>query len=216
MSRSSRIRRHLATVEAPPTLRGYDLKRLELTDIEDVSLDLAEGTVTVTVQVPVHTDGLAAYEESIDLDEPSVPGYLRHAALVWTQAVLRAVRERATEQRELPCATCTGACCGIVYKFIRLTAEDVERLRAAGLVSEDTVEFYEDGMSFSGHVGEIKLVQDEEGETRCPWLHPWGCGIYEHRPAICRDYSPWDCEVHAEDPEKVAGHVKLGEPDGKK
>jgi len=175
-----------------------------------VSLDLAEGMVTVTVQVPVHEQQLAAFEESIDLDEPSVPGYLRHAALVWTQAVLRAVQERVAEQRELPCATCTGACCGIAYKFIRLTAEDVERLSAAGLMSEERVMLYDEGLSFSGHVGEIQLVTDEEGETRCPWLEPWGCAIYEHRPAICREFSPWTCEVHADDPDKVAGLVKLG------
>ena len=194
--------------EGPPS--SFDTTKIVVTDIDVVTLDPGENTVSIAMELPVgDRHGYASYEELIDLDE-SPPGYLEDAARRLMDAVVRAVREGEARRNPLPCSKCTGACCGIALQQIRLSHEDVERMQAAGLATEATVIIY-DTATFSGHVGEFKLVEDEEGgATRCPHLEPWGCSIYEHRPLICREYSPWDCDLLDEDPDKASGLVQLG------
>jgi Fe-S-cluster containining protein len=187
---------------------AFDPAKAQLTDIESVALDMTENTVAITVEIPVGDRvGYAIYEEEIDFDE-GAPGYLEDAARNMARAALRAVREGAARQRDLPCATCTAACCGKALTQIRLTRADIERMEAAGVETEGTVRMYETE-TFSGHVGEFELVEEGD-ETQCPHLQPWGCAIYENRPLICREFSPWQCDLREEDPEKVEGKVSLG------
>jgi len=194
-------------------MAGYDLSRARATDIVAIELDCNDNTMTVQMALPVGThDSFAEYEESFDFDEEKVPGYLRHAARDLARAALRVVRERVYTSGELPCATCTGHCCGVEFTAVRVTSEDVERLNRGGVDIGEHVMMYDDGEDFTGHVGELVLVDtsEEGGQQACPFLMPPGCAVYEHRPRVCREYSPWDCELHHPDPDKIDGTVKLG------
>ena len=196
-------------VDAAPS--GFDPAKARLTDIDSITLDMAENTVTIDVEIPVGDRvGYGVYEEQIDFDE-GAPGYLEDAARNMARAALRALQEGAARQHELPCATCTAACCGKAVTQIRLTHADIECMEAAGIPIEGAVRLYET-QTFSGHVGEFELVKDEEDEdeTRCPHLRAWGCAIYEDRPLICREFSPWQCDLREEDPVKVEGKITFG------
>jgi len=198
--------------------RGWDLAKIEITDIEEVTLSLVDNAMSVLVQIPIgDNESYAPYTEEIDFDD-GVPDYLEHAARTMAAAALRAVKERLAVSGELPCKTCTGACCGRAVEALRLTREDLDRLEAAGLTVEqfkEAVELYETEQ-FSGHVGELKLVESPDGEgMQCCLLEPHGCRIYEHRPMVCREFSAWDCDIFDPDPAKLDGLVQLGVP-GKK
>ena len=192
--------------------RGFDLTKLLLSDLDEITLDVTEELVSVSVNLPVgNNEAYAEYQEVLDLDQ--TPDYLRRAAKEFTDACARAVRERQLLRRDLPCATCTGACCR--RSDIQLNASDVARLEAAGIDVTESIDYY-DAESCGGQVGEFELIQasvhfgeDAPDEVLCPHLRPDGCSIYEHRPTICREYSAWSCEAYEEDPEKREGHVSL-------
>lgn len=221
MSRSTRNLRRadkrratswLAARAKAPAPTGFDLGQAQLTDIESLHLDMTDSVLTVSLQLPVHGgEGYAVYEEELDFDN-QLPGYLCDAARKFSGAALRAIKERVVTQQELPCRTCIGACCGVRLDTIRVTAADVERLEAAGIEVPRAVELHEDGVDFAGYVGHLRLVTDEAGKTRCPFLEPWGCSVYEHRPLICREFSPWTCDMYEQDEAKASGEVKLGRP----
>jgi len=214
-SRRASRRDRFKTSATPPqaTTRSnfsYDLTQVELTDIVSVKLDSSENHVAVELNLPVMGgEGYAAYEEVLDFDEQDIPGYLRDAARRMYEAVMRAVRERVFTDRDVPCATCTGNCCGRAFSAVRLTHDDIKRLEAGGIDIEEQVMFY-DEMQFAGYAGEFRLIEyyGDDDQLMCPNLTPEGCGIYEHRPLICREYSAWDCDIYEADPEKVDGKVK--------
>jgi Fe-S-cluster containining protein len=188
----------------------FDPTKVLITDIESVKLSAEDNTLTVTMRVPVgHNEALGKYEEVLDFDD-DLPGYVEDAARQLFAASLRAVRERALTDRDNPCETCGGSCCGIRVPSIMLTQEDVDILTAAGHYSEETVEMF-DVAAFSGHVGEFKLALSDLGVTSCPYLRPWGCAIYEHRPRACREFSPWTCDIMDLDEQKIAKAIVLGE-----
>lgn len=217
----------------------FDLTQTQITDLVSVKLDSAENQLAIELNLPVHGGiGYAAYEEVIDFDEQDVPGYLIDAARRLYEATVRAVRERVYTEREVPCATCTGNCCGRQFSSVRLTAEDIERMVSGGVkvyhctsCDHSREEHDEKGrckhpgcacdsyqgqiimydeVSFSGYAGEFNLIPwfDDMEQNACPNLTPEGCSIYEHRPLICREYSPWDCDIYEADPDKVEGKVK--------
>jgi Fe-S-cluster containining protein len=209
--RVSRQERFKLTARQDPTTRSYDydLTKTQMTDIVSVKLDSAENQVSIELNLPVHGGvSYAGYEEVIDFDEQNIPGYLLDAARRMYEAAARAIRERVYTDREVPCATCTGNCCGRAFSAVRLTHDDITRL-AEVVKIEEQVQMY-DEISFSGYVGEFNLVPyyGDEDQMMCPNLTPEGCGIYENRPLICREYSPWDCDIYEADPEKVDGKVK--------
>lgn len=193
--------------------RGFDMTKLLLSDLDEITLDVTEEMVAISMHLPVgNNDAFAEYQEVLDLDE--VPDYLRRAAKEFTNAAARAVRERQLLKRDLPCATCTSACCR--RSNIQLTASDIERLDAAGIEVVESIDYYEDGEACGGQVGEFELVaaslhfgDDAPDEVVCPHLRTDGCSIYEHRPTICREYSAWSCEAYEEDPAKKEGQVSL-------
>ncbi len=193
--------------------RGFDMTQVLLSDLDEVSLDVTDEMIAVSVSIPIgNNEAFAEYQEALDLDE--VPDYLRRAAKEFTNAIVRALRERQMLQRELPCATCTSACCR--RHDIQLSQSDIERLDAAGIdVTTETLVIY-DSESLGGHAAEFAMVpaskhfgEDAPDEVVCPHLRPDGCSIYEHRPTICREYSAWTCDAYEEDPEKREGHVQL-------
>lgn len=192
--------------------RGFDLTKLLLSDLSEITLDVTEEMVAIGMNLPVgDNEAFAEYQEVLDLDQ--VPEYLRRAAKEFTSAAARAVRERQLLKKELPCATCTSACCR--RSDIQITASDVERMDAAGIDVVDSIDYY-DAEACGGQVGEFDLVpaslhfgEDAPDEVVCPHLRPDGCSIYEHRPTICREYSAWSCEAYEEDPEKREGRVGL-------
>jgi Fe-S-cluster containining protein len=188
---------------------SFDLRSTSLTDISEVKLDSSTNQCSVQIQVPINGgEAYALYEEVLDFDEHEIPGYLLDASRRMYEAALRAVRERVYTQREVPCATCTGNCCGRNFVSVRLTAADIERLQEVVDIGKQVV-MYEQS-DFSGYVGEFQLVPwyGDEEQAACPNLTPEGCSIYEHRPLICREFSCWDCEIYEEDPDKVAGKIK--------
>jgi Fe-S-cluster containining protein len=84
----------------------------------------------------------------------------------------------------IPCEHCTALCC-------RYVAVPVEKPK--------TKRDFDDIRWYVMHEGVTVFV--EEGEwyaqftTRCSNLLPDGrCGIYEQRPAICREYKAGECD----------------------
>jgi Fe-S-cluster containining protein len=210
--RRARAAQFKQSISQPATaMRGFDLRGITLTDLDTIELDSGEHTVTVSVQVPMgDNESFAEYQETLDFDEETTPGYLAAAARQFADAVLRSVKERIYTSGRNPCETCTGACCGRKFTQVRLTQEDVDRLTAAGIDVTEHVEFFEQ-QSFTGYVGQYKLVpwKGDEDEQACPFLGDDGCGVYEHRPLVCREYSAWDCDLYEEDPEKLDGKTHL-------
>lgn len=194
--------------------RGFDLTEALLSDLDEINLDITEELVGISLNIPIgNNEAFAEYQEVIDLDD--APDYLRFAAKAFTNAALQAVRERQMLRREVPCSTCTGACCR--NSDIQVTGSDVERMDAAGIdVTEETLLYYK-SESLGGHVAEFVMVpvsvhfggSGPEDDVVCPHLRPDGCSIYEHRPTICREYSAWTCEAYDADPQKREGHVAL-------
>lgn len=193
--------------------RGFDVGKVLLSDLDEITLDVTDEMLTINLNLPVgNNEAFAEYQEVLDLDD--VPDYVRRAAKELCNAAIRAVRERQLLQRQVPCSTCTGACCR--RHDIQVTASDVERMDAAGIdVSDETLRFY-DTESLGGHTAEFAMIpasihfgEDAPDEVVCPHLRQDGCSIYEHRPTICREYSAWTCDAYEEDPDKIEGHVKL-------
>ena len=173
--------------------RYWKLRRTTLiTDVNTITLDASENTATIELQLPVgDNDSYAQYEEMFDFDEDVTPAYLAVAAKQMAAAMVRAVQERVFTSGPVPCETCTGNCCGRQFSSVRVTGDDVARMRQAGLDTEKNITVYAND-SFTGYVGEFALVTwKDTDETACPYLEDTGCSIYEHRPLICHEYSPW-------------------------
>jgi Fe-S-cluster containining protein len=194
--------------------RGFDLTQALLSDLSEITLDVTEEMVGVSLQLPIgNHEAFADYQEVLDLDD--TPDYLRSAAKAFANAVLRAVRERQLLQRPVPCSTCLSTCCR--NADIPVSGSDVARMEEAGIdVSEKTLLFYPTE-SLAGHIAEFVLIpapsvlgdDASQDDLVCPHLRSDGCGIYEHRPTICREYSAWTCDSYAEDPQKRDGVVRL-------
>jgi len=74
------------------------------------------------------------------------------------------------------CVRC-GKCCRRTIG-VRVTAEEIERIKALGYRREDFLD--RDGMIKAGPGGCIFLVDGGPGQTRCR--------IHSHRPQICRGF----------------------------
>lgn len=191
------------------------IKTVSKADISSISLDSDSNELTVVFDVTVGERGeVAEYTEVLDMDETTPR--LRAAASEFTEALVQTLRAVAESTEDVKCLTCTGSCC---YSFdsIRVTRADVERMVAGGLVIENHVDLY-DGIDeghedWSGNVGRMKerVVSPQiskkanvAGQTGCVNLTPQGCSIYEHRPTVCREFSPYTCdETYEEDQRKV-------------
>lgn len=194
--------------------KGFDLRSAQLTDLDEITLDAEGNELSVTLSVPVDNgESFASYEETFSLGDDDAPDYLKGAARQFAGAIVRAVRERVMLQGDVPCATCTAPCCARAFDHVEVTAQDVERMEAAGIDIDKTIEHYEQE-SWTGHVGTLNRVpwfgnaipadeDDEASELCCPHLTKAGCGIYEHRPLVCREYSAWTCELYEADDEKL-------------
>lgn len=192
------------------------IKTATKSDIGTISLDSESNELTVTFDLMVGERGeVAEYTEVVDMDE--APEHLRLAASAFTDALMRTLRETAESTDDVKCLTCTGSCC-FAFDEIRVTRADVERLAAAGLSVDSHVDLYpecrEGGEDWSGFVGRMKekpvsaqisKSAAELGQTGCVNLTQQGCSIYEHRPTVCREFSPYTCgETYEEDPRKVS------------
>ncbi len=199
---------------------GFDPKRAQLTDLESITLNIADNTVSISMQVPVGDyEAYADYEEVIDLDDVEA-GYLEDGARRLATAALRAVRDRAYTNRRVPCETCTAPCCGKELDDLRLTREDVERLRNGTMIDGKPIDLDATikmlpAETIGGHVAMIVLTDtDTKYGTECVFLNSVArCTIYEFRPRICREFTAWDCELHEEDPKKVAEFGESEEDD---
>lgn len=92
---------------------------------------------------------------------------------------------RAMEQGEtshVPCGSCT-ACCRTSH-FVHVEADELDTLAH---IPEDFLAPAPAGYP-SGSV-----VLGFDGEGRCAMLSESGCGIWAHRPRVCRTY---DCRVY--------------------
>ena len=217
MSIKRKLRRQMELRKSKPdfiaipkhTGNGFDLSQCKATDIDAIKLSSDDNQIEVELILPVgNFDSVAAYSEVFDLDAEHVPSYLIGAARNLAQACLRAVREKANWRREYPCATCTGACCK-TFSSIRLTKYDVDLLESNGVDVGKQVVFYPDE-AWTGHIGEFRLVpMDGSPHGACPNLTKTGCGIYEHRPEVCREFSAFDCTEYEPDPDKIDGKVRL-------
>lgn len=192
------------------------IKTVTKADLSSISLDGETNELTVVFDLMVGERGeVAEFTETVDMD--SAPPHLRAAASAFTDALMKTLRDAAESTDDVKCLTCTGACC-FAFDEVRVTRADVERMAAGGLVIENHVDLYEDcrdgGEDWAGYVGSMKekLVSpqisksaNQMEQTGCVNLTPQGCSIYEHRPTVCREFSPYTCdETYEEDQRKVA------------
>jgi Fe-S-cluster containining protein len=110
------------------------------------------------------------------------------------------------------CSKCPGYCCS--YDYIIVTRRDIKRLAARFTLSfEEAEERFTKAIKGYGRV--LRHRKDTIYNTTCQFLHPTErrCTIYEHRPAVCRDYPDsrrcryfdwlkWERE-HQDDPEFI-------------
>lgn len=189
------------------------LDKLTLSDIESIELDNSGDTLTVKLMLPLDEGTYSEYEETISLDD-EMPEGLHAIAKKFSEAVLRAVQSRAMKSVEIPCATCMGACC---YKYdeVRLTLKDIGQMVAAlGDKAREGIEMYESGTRWTGYAASLRkkprTISGRMVDEACYFLRDNGCSIYEHRPTVCREYSPWTCgDTYEADPKKVSGKVRL-------
>lgn len=190
----------------------HALSKVKLSDIDSITLENGDDTLTIKVMLPVDDGTFSEYEETIELDEFAPEG-LHWLARKFSEASLRALKERTMKKAPMPCKTCTGACC---YKYdeVRLTDEDVVKLSLLGKRGQDGYHLYSTGPRWTGYVGALNkkplVLNGQKIETACHFLRKDGCSIYEHRPTVCREYSPWTCgDTYEADPAKVGGKVRL-------
>ncbi len=219
MKLSKEVSEGLAMVAAMPAAKRAIpdslLARATLADIESIELDNGSDEVSIKLMVPVADGAYAEYEESLPFDDALKSSKLHRLAREFAAELLLAVQERRLHARKVPCTTCLGACC---YKYdeVRLTEEDVTRL-VAGLgkrKAEGGFKRYESGTRWTGYVAALKKrsrdINGREIDTACHFLRGDGCSIYEHRPTVCREYSPWTCgDTYEADPAKTSGKVRL-------
>jgi Fe-S-cluster containining protein len=183
-----------------------DLRKITAADIGGVEVDSTEQVVRVKLERHLGT-GLEEYVESLPIDNEVTNAALlrvREAARhLYTQIEI-AVKSRAIEQGEMPCATCTGACCR--SWSVLVTPSDLRRIELA-VGSESKVRKYVEefgSADVNGNVARMRKVRwknpmDGSIEMACAGLAKDGtCGIYEMRPTICREFSPWGCDTKEE------------------
>jgi uncharacterized protein len=86
------------------------------------------------------------------------------------------------------CGKCPAYCCS--YDWILVTKRDIKRLAARFGLSYEKAE-----AKFTKYIKEygnrvLRHRKDHVFKSTCQFLHPTErrCTIYEHRPAICREY----------------------------
>lgn len=153
--------------------------------------------ISISMMLPTQGGGLSEYEETILLDEEA-PHYLQEASHKFWDACVRAIRERVVEKVRT-CGNCLGNCC-YEFEFVYVSQADVYRMRDGGIEVEKYVDKFPEGVqTLRGFVGIMKkadLVHPISGETvsACPAFDGTKCTIYDHRPAICSEYSMVGCD----------------------
>jgi Fe-S-cluster containining protein len=183
-------------MEKAPT-SGFDLRTITLADIDTLGIGSSE--MVVRVQLARHFGiGAIEYTEDLPIDNDTTQPDLvriREAVRDLFLLVQTAVRNRAVESGEMPCATCTGACCR--SWDVLLTPEDHDRLLAHDLGK--LADLFQTS-DIAGNVGRMEKVhwknpKTKETELACAGLGKDGlCAIYEARPTICREFSAWNCD----------------------
>ena len=186
-----------------------------LKDVDSLTIDVSSETVSVKYTVE-HGDDFAEMEEEMESDKLSARLNRKiHTLLV---SVLDEMNQKARSEEDIPCHTCIGACCTDSFSAVHLTREDIDRLVRSPNYQDGSVATFK-LQSWTGYVGKLsrvtvaKAVDPPTGlpaiREICVYLRSNGCAIYEDRPSICRQYSPWHCgEVYEEDPTKVASRKK--------
>ena len=100
------------------------------------------------------------------------------------------LQDLAQAARCIGCATCCRASSPTLY------AEDLPRLKDAGLGWENLVTLRAGDKAHSARLGGLQTLEHEliklrERDGACAWLGEGGCGIYEHRPLQCRWLECW-------------------------
>lgn len=194
------------------SLRMADLySKVQAADISEIHIDNASDSFEVSVYLPINREHGEGVENTVLIEmDDTVPKYLLDAATEYTRAVAQAIREQVHTRAPIPCEQCTAACCRNAWT-ISVTAVDVERMKDADLNPDELVVFY-GGTTMSGCVGELARVEEPvenpatgEMEFPCKSLVDNRCGIYEHRPQVCRDFSARTCgDMKERHPDKVA------------
>ena len=106
----------------------------------------------------------------------------------WTEQSARRLPILSDTRRQVPCLSC-ALCC----TYVAVEIDGPLSVRAAT-----------DILWYLYHGG-VSIYVDDEGwmvqiDTRCRHLQDDNkCGIYEHRPPMCRTYSEKSCEVNADE-----------------
>ncbi len=120
--------------------------------------------------------------------DPGLSGLL--AALAPAAELAAGLKALARAARCIGCAACCHASSPTLY------AEDLPRLKAAGLGWEDLVTLRAGEKAHSARLGGLQslgqeLIKLREQGGACAWLGEAGCRIYGHRPLQCRWLECW-------------------------
>lgn len=182
-----------------------DLTKISSADIGGVEIDTTDQVIRVKLERHLGT-GLVEYVEALPIDNEITNAALlrvRDAARNLFVQIEIAVKSRAIEQGEMPCATCTGACCRTWSVLV--TPSDLRRINmlAGDKLAKKLVDEF-GSPDVNGNVARMRKVpwknpMDGANEMACAGLAKDGtCGIYEMRPTICREFSPWGCDTKEE------------------
>jgi Fe-S-cluster containining protein len=187
---------------SPPNAQGLggDLTQITQREVDAVEIDTDEMVVRVRLARTFGTQEIAYVEDlpiGDDVTHPLLRG-LRHDVTKLYERIAAAVSHRAVEHNgEMPCATCTGACCRTWLVYVTPKDQTV--------VPPNLVHFF-DKKDPNGNVGHMRQVPwknplDGSIDQACAALGKDGlCTIYDKRPTICREFSPFNCDEKEEWP----------------
>ncbi len=105
---------------------------------------------------------------------------------VFGEKVLAAV----TQAQASDCGSCTASCCS-TFDVVEVTDSDLHEMRKQGIDSDEYVVRL-DTQTLTGAVAQMK----KSSGSRCYALDGFKCGIYEARPAACRNFSAHTCGMY--------------------
>lgn len=196
-----------------------DLTKLTPQMVSRVELDTGEDTCVVEYSIPTET-GTLSFEETFEWSSDTPPKDIKLMAAKFVAALVEETKAQRVKEKPILCETCSGKCCGRHFGTVRITPEDIDRMRKGGLDISKSVVMWDGApvrrpmLSIDSTVGYMAMkpwrgYSKDADEEACTFLTNEGCSIYEHRPTVCRQFSAYGCEVYEADPDKVAGRVRL-------
>ncbi len=162
--------------------------------------------LNITYNLPIPGfDSRAEIEETFYLNR-SKNASIREAVNTLYAEIEKAIRSGRNVQGN-PCSTCTSRCCSQFHDSIVVTHADFERVsryfpnESDEWVRENFITIKADDPVLFGRTKSKRY----QGEEVCIFfdIDKRNCGIHPVKPQVCRDYSPYNCQLFESDDVKV-------------